>query len=496
MHRNRFTLLIAGAMALASCAGGGKYVNALPDDAAAVAAINLDQMARKSGADERTAAALADMLKGEIQGSGELIDKIAADPSESGLDLTDKVYLFASPQAATTGILVRVDDKGKVDRLVTEMQRSQVCAEPIDSDGCTWTTAGTALVAYTGTAFLVMAEPGREPDGLQHRASMLLRQKDGEGFAASDSFGRIDGAPQDVAASVSLNLLPAGYAAPLTMGVSADLKTEDVKCFLTLNFEEGRAVAEAEPLVTDKLMLELIGKQREASGPVEGTYLDFFPANTCLWMSVHADGGKVYDLLCENPTVRRQFESSMMPVDFRLIFSSIKGDVALAVTDPLGGRFIAYADVTDSGFLRTFDDLKPLLSLTGGAMTLVRTGDEFEFRTTDGAMIDLKPGAAAFWFGVRDGRFYVTNDRALVGRRVPGLTLRDCEWGARPEGKTFFLAANLSALSERGGTRGILGPFVRMSDYVTIESDGKKARMEWTLKNRKENVLKQLTTIN
>ena len=35
-----------------------------------------------------------------------------------------------------------------------------------------------------------------------------------------------------------------------------------------------------------------------------------------------------------------------------------------------------------------------------------------------------------------------------------------------------------------------------MSDYVTIESDGKKARMEWTLKNRKEKVLKQLTTIN
>ena len=29
-------------------------------------------------------------------------------------------------------------------------------------------------------------------------------------------------------------------------------------------------------------------------------------------------------LLCENPTVRQQFESSIMPIDFEAIFGSIK----------------------------------------------------------------------------------------------------------------------------------------------------------------------------
>ena len=39
--------------------------------------------------------------------------------------------------------------------------------------------------------------------------------------------------------------------------------------------------------------------------------------------------------------VRQQFESSIMPIDFEAIFGSIKGDVAVAVTNPLQNGFIA-----------------------------------------------------------------------------------------------------------------------------------------------------------
>ena len=473
MRKYRFLLgAVLCALCFVSCTDSSKYVNALPDDAAAVVAVNLEQMAAKSGVDEKTAASFAEALKGEIQGADELVDRIAKDSSESGLDLKDKVYLFASPSGSLAGLLARVSDSGKVGRMLELLKQQQVCEEPVESDGCTWTVAGASLVAYTDAAFLIVAEPGRsDARTLQHRVSMLLRQGDGEGFAAGADFGRLKDAAEDVAALLSLDLLPRTYVAPLTMGVSAELNLTNVKCLATLNFEEGKAVLEAEPLIADKLMAEMLEKQRKASGRVEGTYLDLFPANTCVWMTGNMDGGKIFDLLCENPTVRQQFESSMMPVDFKLIFNSIKGDMALAVPNPAeSGSFIAYADVTNRDFLQTFEDLKPLLALTGNA---------------------------SFWFGVKDGRFYLTNDRSLVGRRVPGLTLRDCEWGGRVKGKMFYLAVSVKDLAAKTASASGMAhvaPVLQLSDYVTVESaDGKKVRMEWVMKDRKKNVLRQFT---
>ena len=485
-------------LGLASCTDSGKYVNALPDDAAAVVSVNLRQMAVKSGIDGNTAAPFVDALKSEVQGADELIDKIVENPAESGLDFTDKVYLFASAQCGQMGLLARVSDKGKIDRMMDVLVEQQVCAEPVESDGCTWSVAGSVLVAYTDVAFMVVAEPLSQAATLQHRVSMLLRQKEGEGFASGADFGKLKNAEQDMAALLSLDLLPRAYVAPLTMGVSADLKLQNVKCLATLNFEDGRMVLEAESLTTDKLIGGLMEKQLEASGPVRGTYLDLFPANTCIWMTGNVDGGKVFDLLCENPTVRRQFENSMMPIDFRLIFNSIKGDMALAFPNPAkSGSFIAYADVTNSDFLRTFEDLKPLLSLTGGTMTLTNTGaEEYEFRMLDGSVVDLNPGSAAFWFGVKDNRFYLTNDRSLVGRKVPGLTLQACEWGKDVKGKRFYMAVNFSGMTDDIVAlpgMGQVTPFARMSDYMTVESGkGDRMRMEWVMKDRKTNVLKQL----
>ena len=504
MNRNCFSLWIAGCLLLlASCADSGRYVDALPDDASAVMAVNLAQTLDKSGAEDKAAQSVADALKGELPDAGGLIDRIVDDPSESGLELKDKVYVFASSQGSVAGVLARVSDSGKVDRLLEELQKQQLCAEPVESDGCVWTVVGgKALAAYTDGAFLLVAETdGRNPEGLQHRASMWLRQKEGEGFAACPDFAKLKDSGKDLAAILSLDLLPRGYMAPLTMGVSADLRLEDVKSFVTLNFETGKAVLEAEAMVADKLVGELMDRQLEATGPVQGSYLDLFPANTGLWMAGNLDGAKVYSLLCENPTARQQLENSMIPVDFRRIFHSIQGDMVFAMPDPLASPgFIAYADVTDSRFLQTFEELRPLLALTGGTMKLMNVGaDEYEFRMADASVLGSGTGALSFWFGVRDGRFYFTNDLSLRDSRVSGLTLRDNKWGKEVKGKRFFMAVNLDAAGEAAGRSGMMrglpfmGPAARLSDYLTLESaDGKSMRMEWVMKDSKENALKQL----
>lgn len=472
---------------LVSCTDSSRYVRALPKDAALVSSVNLESLFVKSGLQdgrgEMLVAKLKSALGSGLEGSRQLVDRILQDPSASGLDLSDKLYFFVGAHSASTGILVRIADEGKLQDLLDALSGQQVCEVPRESDGCTWTTAGRVLVAYSDVALLIMAHPqGGNPEDLQHQAAMLLRQGDEEGFIASPDYEKMHAAQGDIVTLSSLNMLPQKYVAPLTMGVSAELKLQDVKALAVVDFREGKAVMDIQTLTTDKVIASQTRKLLESSGGIKGAYLDRFPANTGLWTASNIDGKLIYALLNENPTISRQFQHSMIPLDFQAVFEAVKGDVVLAMPDPLRSRaFIAYADVANRDFLQTFEDLKPLLAMTGGQMQLLSQGtDAYEFRMVDASALGLGAGPAAFWFGVEDGHLYITNDRDLVGKKVLGLSLRDAKWGSHVEGKRIFAALNLASA-------------VKGAAYLTVESpDGLNVHLELVMENKEVNVLQQL----
>ena len=347
-------------------------------------------------------------------------------------------------------------------------------------------------MAWTDDAFLMLAGNGN-PKDFQHQASMWLRQKEGEGYSGTPEFKKLEDADEDVAMVTALDAMPKSYWGPMTMGLPADLNLNDLKLFTTLDFEEGKAVVEVEALLGGKFK-ELLQKQAEVSGELDGTYLKTFPANTVGWMAANVNGEKAYELLRENPTVRQELDNSMMPLDFEAIFKAVKGDVAVAMPEmSMKPGFILYADVTNSDFMRTFEDLKPMLAMTNGQMRLVNKGENaYQFVAANGAMLGMGRGPVSFWLGVKDDRFYLTNQEDLIGREVKGLSLKDCDWAKDVKDKHFYLNVNFQALAA------VLPqvPYVSMLDYLSVESDEPtKARMVLQLKNRKENALKQLVQI-
>lgn len=484
-------LALGMAFLLASCGEKNPYTNVLPKDAATVVSLDVMEMAKKCALDKQARQTMGTMMKSSLKGTADgLVDKIMDDPEESGLRLTDRVYFFVMPQMEMGGVLVRMADKDKLEDLLEVLQRQGQCEAPADGDGCRWTVAGGGLMAWTDDAFLLLAANGN-PRDLQHQASMWLRQKDGEGYSGTPDFKRLEGADEDIAVMASLNLMPKQYLTMATMGLPADLKLKDLKTFSTLDFQDGKAVLEVETLTDNKVYKDLLKKQAEVSGPLKGSYLKMFPANTVGWMSAHVDGGKAYDLLRENPTVRQELDNSMMPLDFEAIFKAVKGDVALAMPEmSFTPGFIFYADVTNSEFMRTFEDLKPLLAMTNGQMRLLDRGkDAYQFVAVDGSMMGVGRGPVSLWLGVKDKRFYLTNRESLIGSEVKGLTLEDCSWAKDVKGKLFYLNVNFQALSAALPQL----PYVGMLDYLTIESEGTtKARMVLQMKNKKDNVLKQL----
>lgn len=498
--------LVVAALFVTSCQKGNEYEQALPKDAAVVVSADLASMADKSGlgGDEGKDALnrLSDALKSGMKGSEQLIDKIVKDPSESGLDLRKNVYFFVESQSTSAGLVASVRDDGKVEDLLDELRKQQLCEEPRESEGCTWTVMGRVLVAYNGDTFLAIADPkGGAASDMQHTAAMMLRQKENEGFCGTDGFKRMKEAKGDIVAMTSLDMLPMQYSAMLTMGGSADMKLQDVKMMATVNFENGKVVADIENLSTDKTFNELSKQLYQATSPVKGSYLPTFAENTVVWMSANVDGSKLYSLLNGNATISQELENSMMPIDFEAIFNAVKGDVAVVSPNPLTSGFVAYADVTDAGFLQTFEGLKPLLALTGGQMVLRNEGkDAYRFQMLDGRVLGMRPGPASLWFGVKDNRFYLTNDVALL-EAPKGTTLESTPWAGQVKGKRFFMGVNFAPAVAVAGTfmRGssqlapamaVLGGF----DYLTVETfDEKKGRIELVMKDRNRNVLRSLT---
>lgn len=389
-------------------------------------------------------------------------------------------------QAASAGVLARVSSRSAVADLLEAFHEQQLCGALRESGGCTWTVMGNTLIAYSDIALVAMT-PLRQGEAkdLQYQAERLLRQKEGEGFASTPDYQKMMESKGDIVTLASLELLPSEYVTPLTMGVSAELKLKDVKALATLSFENGKAVADIIPVITDGVMNDLLEKQLKACSVLKGHYLDTFSSNTGLWMAMNVDGGQIFSLLNENPTMRRQFKTSMIPLDFAAIFNAVKGDVTIAFPNPLRSRdFIMYADVVNRDFLQTFEALKPLVAMSGGQVKLLNKGqDAYEFRAVDAAMLNLGKGPMALWFGVKDNRFYLTNNDQLVGKKPLGWSLRDTEWGGGVTGKRFFGAVNFA------GMTGGLG-------YLTAESpDGKNIHIEWVMKDKQVNVLQQLVQI-
>lgn len=490
---------------LASCKSGDEYEAALPRDAALVVSFNPVSIVEKSGLSGEEGKAkvqrLGDALKSGMQGSGQLVDKVMENPSESGIDFRKKVYLFVESQSVSAGVLARVSDAGKLESLLEVLGKQQICDVLTQEEGYTWTTMGNWLVAYTSDALLVLADPnGGVPQDLCHTVSMLLRQKKADGYCATSDFEKIKAGKGDIVALTSLDMLPGQYVSPVLMGASGGLELKDIKTLADVTFSQGKMRIDFTNLTTGQVMKQLQEKQAQAFGKIEGTYLDKFPANTGFWMSMHIDGKKIYEILCKHPLLNSQLENSMMPIDFESVLGSMKGDMAVA-GNPVSGKFIAYADVTDDRFLQTFENLKPLLALTGGRMQLVSRGATgYEFRVSDGSMLGVRPGYQVWWFGVSNGRFYVTNQVDWIDAFVPGQTLRDCPWGKQVEGNLLYWGMNLeSAVEEAGQTYGALSEwkqalgFLQGLDYLTfVMEDMNKSRLELVMKDSDRNILQSL----
>lgn len=496
-------LLLIGILFLASCSPKTEYTHALPKSASIVVGMELDQMANKAGLNgsggEKVVKKLKTLMKGGLQGdAAQLAERIIDQPSESGLSFDDKVYLFATPHAEALAILAKVTDEGKLETLMNVLQKESIATPLREESGCRWTQVGGALCAFNNGTFLLLQPSKGDASGMKGTLLSLMRQKEGEGFASLPEFTKIEAPGNDIASVVNFSAVPYELTTPLRMGLSADIRLEDIKYFVSANFEPGKVVMNSESLISNPKILGFFDTMDKVIQPIQGKYLDYYQGNTLLWASGRIDGKELYRMLCQNPTIKQMLDNPLLPVDVEYIFSSIQGDFAMGRSTLYTDNYLLYADVTNSDFLKTFEDLRPMLALTGGQIVLDNVGtDEYVMRTYEGN----------YYFGVKNNRLYVTNNRSFAEEagRTYGASMGVKPWSAEVKQNRLYASVNLSAIAKAYRSYNFTGNkqvdtflmlLINQCNYLNASMpDWRQGKAELVLNDKDQNLLKLLVSM-
>lgn len=496
-------LLLIGILFLVSCSPKTEYTHALPKNASIVVGMELDQMANKAGLNgsegEKVVKKLKTLMKGGLQGdAAQLAERIIDQPSESGLSFDDKVYLFATPHAEALAILAKVTDEGKLETLMNVLQKESIATPLREESGCRWSQVGGALCAFNNGTFLLLQPSKGDASGMKGTLLSLMRQKEGEGFASLPEFTKIEAPGNDIASVVNLSAVPYELTTPLRMGLSADIRLEDIKYFVSANFEPGKVVMNSESLISNPKILGFFDTMDKVIQPIQGKYLDYYQGNTLLWASGRIDGKELYRMLCQNPTIKQMLDNPLLPVDVEYIFSSIQGDFAMGRSTLYTDNYLLYADVTNSDFLKTFEDLRPMLALTGGQIVLDNVGtDEYVMRTYEGN----------YYFGVKNNRLYVTNNRSFAEEagRTYGASMGVKPWSAEVKQNRLYASVNLSAIAKAYRSYNFTGNkqvdtflmlLINQCNYLNASMpDWRQGKAELVLNDRDQNLLKLLVSM-
>lgn len=497
------SILFIGILFLVSCSPKTEYTHALPKNASIVVGMELDQMANKAGLNgsegEKVIKKLKALMKGGLQGdAAQLAERIIDQPSESGLSFDDKVYLFATPHAEALAILANVTDEGKLETLMNVLQKESIATPLREESGCRWTQVGGALCAFNNGTFLLLQPSKGDASGMKGTVLSLMRQKEGEGFASLPEFTKIEAPGNDIASIVNFSAVPYELTTPLRMGLSADIRLEDIKYFVSANFEPGKVVMNAESLISNPKILGFFDTMDKVIQPIQGKYLDYYQGNTLLWASGRIDGKELYHMLCQNPTIKQALDNPLLPVDVEYIFSSIQGDFAVGRSTLYTDNYLLYADVTNSDFLKTFEDLRPMLALTGGQIVLDNVGvNEYVLRTYEGN----------YYFGVKNNRLYVTNNRSFAEEagRTYGASMGVKPWSEEVKQNRLYASVNLSAIAKTYSSYSFTGNkqvdtflmlLINQCNYLNASMpDWRQGKAELVLNEKEQNLLKLLVTM-
>ncbi len=494
-------LLLTG-MFLVSCNKSVEYANVIPADASAVISLDLNSLSQKSGLkdNETLKQKLTDVLQSGLDANAlQYMEKVIEKPSESGISLSDKVYLFATDAAQSLGLVAKVSDKSKLEALFKLLEDEQIAVKPVDTgvDDYQYTILNEKDIAcFNGTTLLILTgKSAYDVENAKQEALRLLALPAEQNIVSNKGFKQMNSKKGDIAAYMTMDALPTRYAMLYTNNLPENISLKDIAFTGTLNFEKGKVALEMETVKNDSLS-KYQERYKGVLSRLGTDFLGYFPASSLIYTGANINGEKLVDFLSAKDEYRQLLKDvDDSGVDLGKVIGSIDGNVSYAFTSlsPQGTpSLICYAKVKNDEIIKAVNN-----SL---GQSVKKTGE-------NNYSVKLGMGMSAY-YGMQDGVLYLTTDESAVKNVFKKVDnpMSDAKWAAALKSSYGFMVLNIKdalnlpvvnlAMSTGGQEAALIRTALVMFDYVEFSaSDLNKMEMNIAMVNRDENALKQLITL-
>ena len=412
---------------LTSCSGTD-YLSVIPQGSQAIISFDLAGMAKSANLDASKSNALKSLLH---------IDN----PSECGIDITSKVYLFESPDGSL-GLVAKVNDDGDMENYFNKLSGSGICKKVTKNRGFEWTVLKDSwVIGFSSKAMLVMGPTvGSAQEELKRTMAKYLDANEDDGIKGTPLFDKLDSMTGDVNMVASVVALPQKIGTPFRLGAPADSDPADVMIAATMQTSNNCLTITGSTFSFNTTVNRALQSSAASYRPITGQFIPSLSDSDAAAVVLNFDGSNYIKVLRSDKGLRAALVGLNAAVDADNMIKSIDGDATIVIKSMKGDKmdYSFAAKVKSDAFLDDVGYWKK--SLPSGA-TLTDFGKD---------CYHLSTGEWNIFFGVRSKSVLYMGSSSKIAslsglpssKRLPTSVTNNIK------GKKQCIIINLDAIAE------------------------------------------------
>ncbi len=317
---------------------------------------------------------------------------------ESGIDLTQKIYLFESPDG-NIGICARISNVDKWEKILS---KSGIVSKTFRD--AHFAQVNTSWIAgYTDNSLLLMGPitPANQPE-IRNKMAEYLQQKEDNSVLVSPIYAKLDSINSPMAMVAQVQALPEQLTTLMTIGSPKDADGTDVLLSANMHVDHHCLLVNGKLFSFNQTINNELKKSMEVYRPIKGDYLPSMSRKALLGIFVNVNGKSYLPLLQNSKGLQAILVGINQAIDFDNIVKSVDGDMAIVIpsfnTNQV--QMSMAAKLAHTHWLKDVNYWKQSVP-KGGRLT---NWGKNAFSYADGKQ--------AFYFGVTDDKqFYSGNSR-------------------------------------------------------------------------------------
>ena len=304
-------------LAFNSCSGSD-YLNAIPEKSTALISMDMQKLAEENHISDN-----ANVLKSMLH---------VEDPSDCGIDLKEKLYLFESKDG-NLGLCAKVASESDMEDWLNGLVKQNICSPLKTRKGFHFTVMNNSwLVGFSDKALLIMGPVVAEAQAqLQQQMTKYLDADEESGIKVSPMFERLDTITSPMAMVAQAQALPEKFVAPFTLGAPKDSDPSQVVIAAAITVKKGMLRILGETFSFNKSIDEALQQAFQNYRPIKGQYVKSMPADAMAGIFMNVDGKKFLPMMQSNQGIQQLLMGINTAIDMDNIIRSVDGDMAIVL---------------------------------------------------------------------------------------------------------------------------------------------------------------------